>query len=140
MSNCYPYPSAIPLNYCGSAGDPAILHIGILEEDREADQYSVLMRDLGSGRITVHDLTGDDMAIVAIEHPADLSPGTTYEVKVVAVNDTSGIAPVPFFPYLYEGGTFISAYSTVDGVNIKFQKMFDADGVHGHAEQFVTLA
>ncbi len=140
MSNCYPYPSAVALNYCGSDGDPALLHIGILEEDREEGQYNIVMKDLGSGRITWHELVGDDMESVTIDHPSDLSPNTTYEVKLVAVNDTSGIAPVPFFPYLYEGGTFISAYSTVDGVNIKFQKMFDADGVHGHAEQFVTLA
>lgn len=141
MSLCDPYPLGLPLNYCTAQGyGPGILHIGTLSEDREEGQLAVLLKNLATGRTQIAGLVGDDLALVDIEQPTDLSPSTLYEIKVVAVNDTMGINPVPFFPYLYEGGAYITAYSTVDGVNIKFIKIFDGLDVHSHEEQYVTLA
>ena len=145
MSLCDPYPLAQPLNYCSSvstsAGEiPGTLHIGTLSEDREDGGLAVLLTNLATGRTQISGLVGDDLALVSIDQPTDLAPGTVYEVKVVAVTDTTGISPIPFFPYLYQSGGYITAYSTVDGVNIKFIKIFDGLDVHSHEEQYVTLA
>lgn len=141
MSLCDPYPLGLPLNYCAAEGyGPGILRIGTLAEDREEGQLAVILTNLATGRPQIAALVGDDLAVVDIEQPQDLSPNTVYEIKVVGINDTTGINPVPFFPYLYEGGTYITAYSTIEGVNIKFIKIWDGMDVHSHSEQYVTLA
>lgn len=140
MSLCEPYPLAQPLNYCSTGDDgPGLLQIGTLPEDREDGGLAVLLKNLATGRTQISPLVGDDLALVTIEQPEDLSPSTVYEIKVIAITDTDGINPIPFFPYLYESNDYITAYSIVDGVNVKFIKIWDALDVHSHEEQFVTL-
>ena len=141
---CDPYPLAQPLNYCASVStsageEPGTLHIGVLPADREADTLAVLLTNLATGRTQIAGLIGDDLDVVAIQQPTDLSPGTVYEVVVIALTDVMGINPIPFFPYLYESAGYITAYSTVDGVNVKFIKIFDGLDVHSHAEQFICI-
>ncbi len=142
MSLCDPLPLAQPLNYCGSSpyDQPGTLHIGILPADREADTLAVLLTNLATGRQQIAGLIGTDLEVVDIEQPTDIAPGTVYEIRVIAKTDTVGINPIPFFPYFYDGSSYIAGYSTVDGVNIKFIKIFDGLDVHSHEEQYVTLS
>lgn len=141
MSLCDPLPTASPLNYCGAAPyGPAVIHIGTLPDDLYSDGLVVILRNLATGRRMIVPIR-DTPYVVDINHPSDLSPHTFYEIKVCAKTDAEGIAPVPFFPYVYDGVDWIVAYDTVDGVNVKFVKLFDWNGeVHSHEEQFITLA
>lgn len=141
MSLCDPYPMAVPLNYCSTEDyGPGVLRIGTLPVDREPGGLAVLLTNLATGRVQIAGLVGDDLEVVDIEQPQDLAPGTVYEIKVTAVTDTTGIHPIPFFPYMYEGGAYITAYDTIQGVNVKFIKIFDGLDVHSHSEQYVALA
>lgn len=140
MSLCDPLPLAHPLNYCASApyDQPGTLHIGVLPADRAADTLAVLLTNLATGRQQITGLI-NGLDVVDIEQPTDLAPGTIYEIRVIAKTDTVGINPIPFFPYLFESGDYITAYSTIDGVNVKFIKIFDGLAVHSHEEQYITL-
>lgn len=140
MSLCEALPLASPLNYCGSkAYGPGILHVGVLPVDREPNGLIVVLKNLATGRQQIVPLQGD-LDVVEIEQPADLAPGTFYELKVCAKTDTEGINPVAFFPYFFTGSDYVTGYDTVNGVNVKFVKLFDGDGdVHSHEDQYITL-
>lgn len=141
MSLCNPLPTANPLNYCGAKEyGPGTIHVGVLPADREADGLCVLLRNLATNRTQIVALQGD-LDVVEIQQPTDLSPSSFYELKVCAVTDIEGINPIAFFPYFYSGSDYVAGYDTVDGVNVKFIKIFDGDGaVHSHADQYITLA
>lgn len=138
MSYCDTNPTATSLNYCGTG--EALIHVGTLPTPREESGLLVMLTNLANGRIEVCELVGDDLETVTIDHPAGLAPSTFYEIKIVGVTDTTGIHPIPFYPYEFDGSEFIvSPYSTVQGVVVRFNKLFNGAAVHSHTEQFITL-
>lgn len=138
--DCTTYPLANALNYCSTDGyGPGLLHIGTIEGDTAP---MVLLTNLASGRVQVAAAIADQLPEIVIEHPADLSPGHTYRVVVVAQSDVQGIRPLPFFPFVYDGEAddWDVATDAVQGVSVPFVKMFDGDAVHSHSEQWVSLS
>lgn len=148
MSLCGDILRCNDLNYCtdspGASYSGAILHLGELDADYDFGGASLAVHftDMATGRITV--IAPNDMAFPSIEviQPGDLSPGQMYQVTLVGPSDAMGIQPLKFYPYEYDTATQgYAAYATlVDGVYIKFIKLFDGNGdVVSSTEQWASL-
>jgi hypothetical protein len=140
MNPCSTTPRAEDLSYC-TAKDygPGLLHIG--EVAAAITDPAVTLTNRATGRVQLLAIDTGELPAVVATMPVDLSPGTLYELRVVAPTAFLGIKPVAFTPYEYDEATdtFIPATDAVMGATVKFSKIFDGADVHQYEEQWVTL-
>jgi hypothetical protein len=140
MNPCTTTPRANDLSYC-TAKDygPGLLHIG--EVAATVTEPAVTLTNRATGRVQMVPIDTDQLPAVVGFMPADLSPDSLYELRVVAPSSFLGISPIAFTPYQYDEATdtFIPADDAVLGVMVKFIKIFDGADVHQYEEQWISL-
>ena len=148
MSLCGSLSRSVDLNYCttstGGSYSAAILHLGELVEDYDfgGEPLAVQFKNMATGRVTV--IEPNDQAFPSIEviQPGDLSPGQVYEVTLTGPSETVGVTALPFFPYVYDSTAsgLVPSDTQVDGLFIRFVKMFDGNGgLISATEQWASL-
>jgi hypothetical protein len=140
MNICETLPRAEDLSYCTAKNyGPGLLHIG--EVDAALTDPAVTLTNRATGRAQILAVDVSALPQVVVTMPGDLSPGTLYELRVVAPTSFLGIKPAPFLPFQYDyvASTFIPATDPVQGVTVKFIKVFDGASVHQYEEQWISL-
>lgn len=140
MNICDTLPRAEDLSYCTAKNyGPGLLHIG--EVAAALTDPAVTLTNRATGRVQILGIDTNELPAIVADMPTDLSPGTLYELRVVAPTSFLGIKPVAFTPYVYDEATdtFIPGADAVMGVTVKFVKVFAGQSVHQYEEQWITL-
>jgi hypothetical protein len=134
MSDCLTYPNANALNYCGDD-----LFIGVVA-DTVTITPDVLFTDLATGRTERVSADFYSLPDILVTQPA-LTPDHFYSVQVVGPSDVQGIAPIEFTPYAYNPATdtHTATGDAIEGVKVRFIKVWSDGEVHQHEEQWITL-
>ena len=140
MNICETLPRAEDLSYCTSKNyGPGLLYIG--EVAATVSDPAVTLTNRATGRVQILAPDTDLLPEVVVDMPDDLTPGQLYELRVVAPTAYLGISPIPFKPYVYDAtaDAFVVDTDDVQGVMIKFIKVFAGANVHQYEEQWITL-
>jgi hypothetical protein len=140
MNICETLPRAEDLSYCTSKNyGPGLLYIG--EVDAAISDPAVTLTNRATGRIQILAPDAGELPEVVVPMPDDLTPGQLYELRVVASTALLGIDPIPFIPYVYDAtaDAFVVDTDQVEGVMVKFVKIFAGADVHQYEEQWITL-
>jgi hypothetical protein len=124
------------LSYCAEApyGFDAILNIGQLVDPTITDIF-VQVENLATGRTSFHVNTAA-LPLVAIDHPAGLSPGQMYRISIVKDMATE----VMFRPYVLSSNAYAIGTVEVDAVHVNMRKIVDGNGdIFKPQEQWVNV-
>jgi hypothetical protein len=133
--SCTSFPNANALNYCG--GD---LYIGAVA-DTVTITPDVLFTDLSTGKVDRVGATAYNLPDILVTQPTDLTPGHYYSIQVVGPGDVEGISPIEFTPYTMDPATgdHTATGDAVEGVKVRFIKIWTEGDIHSHEEQWITL-
>jgi hypothetical protein len=140
MNICETLPRAEDLSYCTAKNyGPGLLHIG--EVAAALTDPAVTFTNRATGRVQIVGIDTNELPNIVVSIPTDLSPGTLYELRVVAPTAFLGIKPVAFTPDVYDEATdaFVPGTDAVMGVTVKFVKVFAGPDVHPYEDQWITL-
>ncbi len=143
------------LNYC--QGD-ATIHVGRMVDGYAfgyttpvpntpgyypAGSLSVLLTDMATGRKVTIIADDGELPTIQFEPGAwEATSGQMYLLQVVGRSDDGGLTELKFYPYEYDPATsgYVLSATEVDGVYVKFVKVFGADGsVETTSEGWITL-
>jgi hypothetical protein len=124
------------LSYCAEApyGFDATLNIGELVDPTITDIF-VEVENIATGRTSFHVNTAA-LPLVAIDHPAGLSPGQMYRIAIVKDMATE----VMWKPYVLSGNTYAIGTVEVEAVHVNMRKIVDGNGdIFKPQEQWVNI-
>jgi hypothetical protein len=124
------------LSYCAEApyGFDATLNIGELVDPAITDIF-VEVENIATGRTSFHVNTAA-LPLVAIDHPAGLSPGQMYRIAIVKDMATE----VMWKPYVLSGNAYAIGTVEVEAVHVNMRKIVDGNGdIFKPQEQWVNV-
>jgi hypothetical protein len=124
------------LSYCAEApyGFDATLNIGELVDPTITDIF-VEVENIATGRTSFHVNTAA-LPLVAIDHPAGLSPGQMYRIAIVKDMATE----VMWKPYVLSGNAYAIGTVEVEAVHVNMRKIVDGNGdIFKPQEQWVNV-